>query len=116
VYAECHALAHAYGARHETFTGPAGTGDLVATVLAATSRNRRAGEMLAGGIHPDEIHERLGQVPEGLGLVPALAVAMERHGVRAPATRGLAALVEGRVPADRWMERGGRARHRARAA
>jgi len=116
IYAECHALAYSYGARHETFSGPAGTGDLVATVLAATSRNRRAGEMLAGGLHPEEIHERLGQVPEGLGLVPALARAMESEGVRAPATRDLAAVIEGRMTAERWIERSGRARRAARAA
>ncbi len=116
IYAECHALAHSYGARDETFSGPAGTGDLVATVLAATSRNRRAGEMLAGGVHPDEIRERLGQVPEGLGLVPALARAMDSEGVRAPATRDLAAVIEGRMPAERWIERSGRTRRRAQAA
>jgi glycerol-3-phosphate dehydrogenase (NAD(P)+) len=116
IYAECHALAHCYGARHETFSGPAGAGDLVATVLAATSRNRRAGEMLAGGLHPDEIHERLGQVPEGLGLVPALARAMKAEGVRAPATRDLAAVIEGHLTAERWIERSGRTRRRAQAA
>jgi glycerol-3-phosphate dehydrogenase (NAD(P)+) len=116
IYSECHALGRRYGARHETFTGPAGAGDLVATVLAATSRNRRAGEMLAGGLHPDEIHERLGQVPEGLGLVPALARAMDGEGIRAPATHELAAVIEGRMPAERWIARSGRSRRPAKAA
>jgi glycerol-3-phosphate dehydrogenase (NAD(P)+) len=116
IYAECHALASASGGRHETFSGPAGTGDLIATVLAATSRNRRAGEMLAGGISPDEIQARIGQVPEALGMVPALARAMHAADLPAPATTELAALVEGRVQPDHWVEWASRAPGRSRAA
>src|SRR5207248_11016965 len=47
VFAEVDALARTRGARPETFTGLAGAGDLVATVVAVGSRNRRAGELLA---------------------------------------------------------------------
>ena len=47
VYGECYALAEALDARDHSFAGLAGAGDLVATVLAAHSRNRRAGELLA---------------------------------------------------------------------
>src|SRR3954468_2236644 len=50
VFSEVAALARARGADPATFTGLAGTGDLVATVLAESSRNRRAGELLAGGL------------------------------------------------------------------
>ena len=46
VFAEVDAYARASGARPETFAGLAGAGDLVATVLADGSRNRRAGELL----------------------------------------------------------------------
>ena len=46
VFAEVDAYARRHGARPETFAGLAGAGDLVATVLADGSRNRRAGELL----------------------------------------------------------------------
>ena len=55
VFAEIDAFARAYGSKPETFTGLAGTGDLVATVLAEGSRNRRAGELLAQGMPAEEI-------------------------------------------------------------
>jgi glycerol-3-phosphate dehydrogenase (NAD(P)+) len=103
VYAECHALAMARGASAESFTGPAGTGDLVATVLAAHSRNRRAGELLAQGTSPDEIQALLGQVPEALHVVPVLAHAMDEAGVPSPAMHELAALADGRIGADQWL-------------
>jgi len=63
VFAEVHALALHDGARPETFAGTAGVGDLVATVLAAGSRNRRAGDMLARGARADEIGASLGETP-----------------------------------------------------
>jgi glycerol-3-phosphate dehydrogenase (NAD(P)+) len=93
IHAECYALARSLGAREETFAGLAGVGDLVATVLASHSRNRRAGELLAQGAHAEEIERELGQVAEALDLVPLLAAAMERQGVHAPATAELAAFV-----------------------
>lgn len=116
VYAECHAFAKARGANAESFAGPAGAGDLVATVLAAHSRNRRAGELLAQGRAPEEIPDVLGHVPEALHVVPVLAHAMEEAGVKAPATRELAALAEGRIRAEQWLDRGRRSSTRSRAA
>jgi glycerol-3-phosphate dehydrogenase (NAD(P)+) len=116
IYAECHALASARGARPDSFVGPVGAGDLVATVLATHSRNRRAGELLAEGVAPDRIPEMLGQVPEALTVVPVLALAMREAGVDAPATDELAALVEGRLAAERWLEAAQRPRLRTRAA
>src|SRR5204863_2059520 len=104
------------GAEAESFAGPAGTGDLVATVLAAHSRNRRAGELLAHGTSPEQIEDILGQVPEALRMVPALARAMEEAGVPAPATKELAALAEGRIGADQWLAATRRAPARSRAA
>jgi glycerol-3-phosphate dehydrogenase (NAD(P)+) len=116
VYAECHALAKTRGAGAESFIGPAGAGDLVATVLAAHSRNRRAGELLAKGSTPQEIPDVLGQVPEALYVVPVLARAMDDAGVPAPATRELAALAEGRIRAEQWLAGARRVPARSRAA
>jgi glycerol-3-phosphate dehydrogenase (NAD(P)+) len=116
VFEECHALADARGASASSFTGTAGAGDLVATVLASHSRNRRAGELLARGIEPAEIPEILGQVPESLHAVPVLARAMSEAGIRGTATAELAALAEGRIAADQWAELARRARAGSRAA
>ena len=115
VYAECHALAEARGASADSFTGPAGAGDLVATVLASHSRNRRAGELLAEGRPPEEIPDLLGQVPEALHAVPVLARAMKEAGVKGHATGELAALAEGRIQPEQWLARTGPARDRRAA-
>jgi len=116
VYAECYALAKARGADADSFAGAAGAGDLVATVLAAHSRNRRAGELLAGGTPPEEIPGVLGQVPEALHVAPLLARAMDEAGIRSPATHELAALAEGRIEARQWLARTRRMSARSRAA
>ena len=52
VFAEVDVYARRSGSRPETFAGLAGTGDLVATVLSAGSRNRRAGELLGRRVCP----------------------------------------------------------------
>jgi 1-acyl-sn-glycerol-3-phosphate acyltransferase len=104
VFAGVDALARARGGRPETFTGLAGAGDLVATVVAAGSRNRRAGELLAQGVPPEEIGAVLGQAAEAVDSVPLLAtVARDAH-LDAPALEGLAALVEGRLDPELWTK------------
>jgi glycerol-3-phosphate dehydrogenase (NAD(P)+) len=99
VFAEVDDYARRRGAHPNTFAGLAGAGDLVATVLATGSRNRRAGELLAAGTPPTEIETALGQTPESLDALPLLAHALSHAGVDAPAVAGLAAVVEGRVDA-----------------
>jgi len=101
VFAEVDALARARGGRPETFAGLAGTGDLVATVVATGSRNRRAGELLAQGMPAAEIGRALGQA-EAVDFVPLLASAAHRARLDTPALDGLAALVEGRIDPDEW--------------
>jgi glycerol-3-phosphate dehydrogenase len=102
VFAEVDAFSRRRGGRPETFAGLAGAGDLVATVVAEGSRNRRAGDMLGRGMAPDQIVPALGQAAEGLDSVPLLAEALEAEGVRAPALNGLAAVLAGRMEADQW--------------
>jgi glycerol-3-phosphate dehydrogenase (NAD(P)+) len=97
VYGECHRFARAMGAEEESFAGLAGAGDLVATVLASHSRNRRAGELLAHGSSVPEIERQLGQTSEALDLVPLLAAAMREAGIHAPATSELAGIVDVRT-------------------
>ncbi len=114
VFAEVDALARRRGGRPETFAGLAGTGDLVATVVAAGSRNRRAGELLAQGLPPAEIGAVLGQAAEAVDSVPLLANVARDSRVEAPALEGLAALVEGRIEPERWAETVTEPTHRSR--
>lgn len=102
VFAEVNTLGKRLGARPETLAGLAGVGDLVATVVAANSRNRRAGELIAAGTPIREIEPALGQAVEGLDALPLLAYAMREQGISAPTIDGLAAVVEGRTDPETW--------------
>jgi glycerol-3-phosphate dehydrogenase (NAD(P)+) len=104
VFAEVDAFARHEGSAPETFAGLAGTGDLVATVMADGSRNRRAGEMLAQGVPAEDIDSALGQTAEAVACVPLLAERVQAAGVDAPALRGLAGVIEGEVEAAEWTE------------
>ena len=104
VFAEIDALARHEGSAPETFAGLAGAGDLVATVMADGSRNRRAGEMLAQGMPAEDIDSALGQTAEAVACVPLLAERVQAAGVDAPALRGLAGVIEGEVEAASWTE------------
>jgi glycerol-3-phosphate dehydrogenase (NAD(P)+) len=103
IFAEVWRFAEGQGARPESMIGLAGTGDLVATALAAQSRNRRAGELLAAGVPSAEIPATIGQAVEALESVPLLATALDRAGVDAPVTSGLARLISGELPLDDWV-------------
>jgi glycerol-3-phosphate dehydrogenase (NAD(P)+) len=100
---EVAAFAGRSGGRAHTFVGRAGVGDLVATALAPTSRNRSAGELLAEGVPAAEIPERLGQAVEALETVRLLAHAIEGAGLEAPVTLALAHLIDGSMPLDDWI-------------
>ncbi len=102
VFAEVDALARLRGGRPETFAGLAGAGDLVATVVASESRNRRAGELLAQGMPAAEIGRALGHSVEAVDSVPLLATVARNAELESPALEGLAALVEGRIEPERW--------------
>jgi 1-acyl-sn-glycerol-3-phosphate acyltransferase len=113
VFAEVNAYAARRGGRPETFAGLAGAGDLVATVVAQGSRNRRAGELLGAGTPSAEIEPALGQAAESLHALPLLAAALAAEGVAAPITAGLAAVIDGDGSAQDWAQ--GITRPRARA-
>ena len=106
IFAEVWRYAESLGARPESMIGLAGAGDLVATALAPESRNRRAGELLAGGVPAAEIPDRIGQAVEALESVPLLARALERTGApgeRAPITSALGRLISGELPLEEWV-------------
>ena len=104
VFAEVEAYARRRGARPETFAGLAGAGDLVATVLADGSRNRRAGELLGSGVPGDQVAPALGQAAEALDAIPLLAGALHEADVRAPTVDGLAELIAGRIDPAAWSQ------------
>lgn len=103
IFTEVLALAAKRGGQPTTFVGRAGTGDLVATALAPTSRNRSAGELLAEGVPAAEIPDRLGQACEALETVPLLARGADRVGIPAPVLSALARLIDGSLPLDEWV-------------
>jgi glycerol-3-phosphate dehydrogenase (NAD(P)+) len=102
VFAEVDALARARGGKPETFAGLAGAGDLVAAVVSASSRDRRAGELLAQGVPASEIGNALGQAVEAVDSAPLLASVARESRLDAPALESLAALVEGRIEPAQW--------------
>jgi 1-acyl-sn-glycerol-3-phosphate acyltransferase len=103
VWRECIDYAISRGAELETFSGLAGVGDLTATVLAPSGRNRRAGELLGRGTPATEIPALIGQASEGLDAVPLLAQAISDSGSPADALNGLAALIRGEIDAEAWV-------------
>jgi 1-acyl-sn-glycerol-3-phosphate acyltransferase len=116
VFSEIDSLARSLGAAPETFAGLAGAGDLVATVVAGSSRNRRAGELLAQGMPAEQIAEALGHAAEAVDSVPLLAAMLRDADLAAPATFGLAALVEGRIEPEHWTATVTQPTRRARKA
>ena len=102
VFAEVDALARARGGQPETFAGLAGAGDLVAAVVASSSPDRLAGELLARGVPSQEIGGVIGHAAEAVDSVPLLAEAARASHLEAPALDGLAALVQGRIAPERW--------------
>lgn len=95
--AEMTRLGVALGAREATFRGLAGMGDLIATCTSPLSRNRRAGEMIAGGMDPGEVEAALGQVAEGLVTVGNLLAIARRAAVELPISHAVQAVVDGRI-------------------
>jgi glycerol-3-phosphate dehydrogenase (NAD(P)+) len=105
VFGEVLSLAEVQGAHAETFVGRAGIGDLMATALAPSSRNRAAGELLAQGVPAADVPAKLGQVSEALETVSLLAQACEAADVNAPVISALAKLIDGSLPLDDWVAR-----------
>lgn len=120
VFAEVDAFSRHCGGHPETFAGLAGAGDLVATVVAEGSRNRRAGELLGQGMSAQSIGDRLGQSSEAMDGVGLLAQTLRREGVPSPTLDRLAELVDGSIDVDAFTAAvtgpGGRFRRNSTAA
>jgi glycerol-3-phosphate dehydrogenase (NAD(P)+) len=101
--AEMRRLAEVAGARPDTFAGLAGMGDLIVTCWAPTGRNRRAGELIAQGVSPEEAQARIGMVVEGLTTAPVLRDLSRRLGIELPISEGVCAVLQG-VPLTSLVE------------
>ena len=99
--AEMTRLGLALGARHDTFMGLSGLGDLVLTATGDLSRNRRVGMLLAEGKTLPQAVESLGHVAEGVYSARTVAQRAAQLGVDMPITRAVVALLDGQLtPAD----------------
>lgn len=95
--AETSRLAVAMGGRAETLSGLAGMGDLVATCMSPLSRNHSVGVRLGAGETLAEIMHSKQQVAEGVKSTPAIYELAQLHGVDAPLTSAVAAVLSGKL-------------------
>src|SRR5206468_2753862 len=93
--AEMRRLAESAGARPDTFAGLAGMGDLIVTCWSPSSRNRRAGELIAQGSSPEAASAEIGMVVEGLTTAPVLQRVSRALGIELPITDGVCAVLSG---------------------
>ena len=95
--AEITRLGVAAGADPLTFQGLAGVGDLIATSYSPLSRNRRLGELMAGGSSLEQALAVLGATAEGVNTTPAALRLARELGVEMPITGGLHGVLYGGV-------------------
>lgn len=72
------------GARHETFAGLAGVGDLIVTCCSKHSRNRYVGERIGRGETLDQILGNMVMVAEGIRTTGAAYELGKAHGIELP--------------------------------
>ncbi len=103
--AEMSRLGVAAGADPMTFQGLAGMGDLIASSYNPHARNRRLGELVAGGASLAAALEVLGETAEGATTIEAARALAARLGVEMPITDGLhRVLYEGQSPLRAMQE------------
>jgi len=80
-------LGKALGAKHKTFSGLAGLGDLATTCFSLKSRNRYVGEQLGKGKSIEEITSSMNMVAEGVPTVKAVLKLSQKYKVSMPISR-----------------------------
>ena len=95
--AEMTRLGVALGARHETFTGLSGLGDLVLTATGDLSRNRKVGLALARGQTLQQAVQSLGHVAEGVYCARTVVQRATGLGIDMPISQAVVALLDGRI-------------------
>jgi glycerol-3-phosphate dehydrogenase (NAD(P)+) len=97
--AEMTRLGVALGAKHETFMGLSGLGDLVLTATGDLSRNRKVGLLLSQGQSLAQATASLGHVAEGVLCARAVVQRAASLGVDMPIARCVVALLDGQLSA-----------------
>jgi glycerol-3-phosphate dehydrogenase (NAD(P)+) len=95
--AEIARLGVALGARHDTFMGLSGLGDLVLTATGDLSRNRRVGLLLAEGKTLNKAVQSLGHVAEGVYSARTVLQRARHLDVEMPITECVVALLDGQL-------------------
>ena len=102
----------AMGAKHETFSGLAGLGDLIVTCDSKHSRNRRCGILIGEGMKVSEAIEEVGMVVEGITTTEATYELACKLNVEMPITEAIYKVIEGKINAleavDTLMGRDGK--------
>jgi glycerol-3-phosphate dehydrogenase (NAD(P)+) len=87
------------GARHETFYGLAGVGDIVTTCYSQYGRNRSVGERIGRGETLERVLGEMVNVAEGVPTTRSVHTLAIRRGVEMPITSQLyQILFEGKTP------------------
>ncbi len=99
--AEITRLGVAMGARHETFFGIAGVGDLATTCFSPEGRNRSCGEALGKGVSLADYLSETASVVEGVPTTKSVVRLARKYRVEMPITEAVhAVLYEGLDPID----------------
>jgi glycerol-3-phosphate dehydrogenase (NAD(P)+) len=93
------------GARHETFMGLTGVGDLILTATGDLSRNRQVGLALGRGFTLEAAVAQLGHVAEGVRSAPAVLARARAAGIQMPITEAVCAVLAGDTTPRQALER-----------
>jgi glycerol-3-phosphate dehydrogenase (NAD(P)+) len=95
--AEMMRLGRKMGAKDTTFSGLAGIGDLITTCISRHSRNRRMGELIAGGLTLEQALAQMTMVAEGVETARSAYALAQKIGIEMPITTEVyKALFEGK--------------------
>ncbi len=104
-FAELSRLAIARGARPETLAGLSGLGDLILTATSGQSRNYSLGLRLGQGLTLEQALEGLHGVSEGRFTASAAVKLAQDHGLEAPISTAVLAVIDGRSSAEAEISR-----------
>lgn len=102
--AEMTRLGNAMGARHETFAGLTGLGDVNVTCYSVHSRNRRAGILIGSGLSPAEAIEKIGTV-EGFHCCKVIRELTKKYNVSMPISEQLYEVLFNNLPPKAALEK-----------
>ena len=83
----------------KTFAGLSGMGDLIVTCTSMHSRNLHAGMLIGHGATAEEAKQEVGQVVEGINVLPAAKKLEKKYKVEMPIVNVVDAILSGRMDA-----------------